>query len=74
MFRFKPVASKVEKTLGLMLRVFGIDFSFLCIWDIKEIPLIDLRIPCSYGVYLQIVCFVIHIGRMNDSIYQSESI
>jgi len=70
LFNFKGIADSKERTLGFMLRVLGIDISFLLAGWVSEWRVVDLRIPVNYGVYLQVSFLIVSIGRLDDSVYQ----
>ena len=73
MFRYKWVVDRYEAVVGPLLRLFGIDLSILLLGNWRDWRVIDLRIPCNYGVYLQIWFILISIGRLpDDSIYKTE--
>ena len=74
MFKFKALADTKERTFGLAARLFGIDVSFFAFFWLNEWRLIDLRVPCNYGIHVQFLFFMFDIGRLpDDSIYTTTS-
>lgn len=71
LFDFKGIADGKERTLGFMLRVLGIDISFLLVGWVSEWKVVDLRVPVNYGAYLQVLCLVLSIGRLDDQVYRN---
>ena len=71
MFRGKWIADKADRAYGLAVRFFGVDISLLALAWVDEWRFIDLRLPCNYGLYLQLGCFILSVGRLADeSIYE----
>jgi len=69
-FNFKSLCSKKERTLGFIIRLFGLDFSILLTGYIDDMALVNLKALTKdlLGVYLQLVFIVIFVGR-NSVIY-----
>lgn len=73
-FRFKLIANAQERTLGLAIRFLGVDISLLLLGWINEWRLVDLRLPCNYGIYCQVLFGLLSIGRLQDAtIYENPS-
>lgn len=73
MFRLKWVNNVPERTFGIMVRLFGIDISALFLFWLNDWRLIDLRIPCNWGIFLQVGFVLLSVGRLSDdTIYDSE--
>lgn len=72
MFRFKAIADSKERTLGVMLRVLGIDFSVLLLGWLGDWRLVDVRIPVNWGIFAQVLFLVISVGRLpSDTVYEA---
>jgi len=69
LFKLKGVANKKERNLGIMFRIFRVDVSILLVGWVDDMRLIDLRVPCNWGVYLQLLFLIINIGLLDDSVY-----
>lgn len=72
MFRFKLIASKQERTYGVMLRFLGLDLSFVVLGWLEDWRVIDLRVPVNYGVYLQIFGALLTIGRFTEAVWDDQ--
>lgn len=74
MFRFKLIVDSGERTYGVACRFFGVDVSILCLGFLNDWKIVDLRIPCNYGVLCQVWFLILSIGRLaDDSIYADSS-
>lgn len=72
MFNFKLIRNAKERTLGVMVRVLGIDFTVLLMGWINDWMLVDLRLPVNYGIFAQVLFIGVSIGRLDDSVYITE--
>lgn len=72
MFDFKLVRNAKERTIGMLVRVLGIDFSVLLMGWVNDWMLVDVRLPVNYGVFIQVLFLAVSVGRLDDSVYIAE--
>lgn len=69
-FRVKLVRDTPERTYGIALRLFGVDFMAVVLGWLDDWRVVDLRIPCNMGVFCQVAFAAFNIGRLpDDSVY-----
>lgn len=70
MFRGKWLNDGTERVYGFAARIFGVDVSLSVLGWINDWRIIDLRVPCNYGIYFQLGFALLTVGRLPDeSIY-----
>ncbi|BCS54085.1 hypothetical protein [Geobacter sp. SVR] len=70
MFRFKGIVDKDERTFGFMTRFLGIDFAVMVFGWLNDWSVIELKIPCNYGILCHVGPIVVNVGRFQNGIYE----
>lgn len=69
-FNIKLITDPGQRTLGIMLRLFGVDFTAMLLGWVNDWKLIDLRIPVNNGIYLQALFVLLGVGRLPTGTYE----
>ena len=70
-FNFLKIFDKPNRQFGLTVRFLGIDFSVVVAGWINDWVLVDLRVPANYGIFTQVLCLSLSVGRLPNDYFQN---